>query len=132
MGNSSNIKKTGKSRSRTCPKDNRTFGEIEGPEQKGPPQAVAQVVGDSSDLLDRFKVVVDDEAEPTDFDSAVANFLLRVVEGALRDSSSPGCEPDLAHRKNIQDMPTPVDKNERRWDKREQSRSRSAILSTGS
>ena len=32
------------------------------------------------DLLDRFEVVVDQDAEPVDLDEALAEFLLRIVE----------------------------------------------------
>jgi len=32
------------------------------------------------DLLDRFEVVVDQDAEPADFDEALATFLLKIVQ----------------------------------------------------
>ena len=38
-----------------------------------------QRVGSDLDLLDRFEVGVDQDAEPADWDEAVAEFLLRVV-----------------------------------------------------
>jgi hypothetical protein len=39
-----------------------------------------RVVSPPLDLADSLTVVVDDNAEPTDFDAAVARFLLKVVE----------------------------------------------------
>lgn len=39
-----------------------------------------QVVSADIDLLDRFEVVVDQDAEPVDWDEALAEFLLKVVE----------------------------------------------------
>ena len=38
------------------------------------------------DLLDRFAVVVDRDAEPVDLDEAVAEFLLRIVEKRKQQS----------------------------------------------
>ena len=32
------------------------------------------------DLLDRFEVVVDQDAEPVDLDEAIVEFLLKIVE----------------------------------------------------
>ena len=42
-----------------------------------------QVVGAETDLSDRFKVVVDPDAEPADWGEAILTFLERVVERRL-------------------------------------------------
>ena len=43
-----------------------------------------RIVGNNSDLTECFEVVVDQDAEPADWDDALANFLLAVV-GAETD-----------------------------------------------
>ena len=46
-----------------------------------------QVISTDTDLFDRFEFVIDEDAEPGDFDEAVATFLLAYIE---TESATPG------------------------------------------
>ena len=48
-----------------------------------------RAVSSDPDYLDRFKVVIDPDAEPVDWDEALAEFLLRLVEQRGTDRFSP-------------------------------------------
>ena len=63
---------------------------------------VKQAGSRDADLLDRFEVVVDQDAEPADFDEAIAEFLLKIVERRLAarrqtiSGGTPAAAVDLA------------------------------------
>ena len=38
-----------------------------------------RILGNNSDLTERFGVIVDQDAEPADWDDAIADFLLAVI-----------------------------------------------------
>jgi len=46
-----------------------------------------QVISTGADLFDRFAFVVDERAEPVDFDEALATFLLAYIEHEPATSS---------------------------------------------
>lgn len=48
-----------------------------------------RIVGTEHDLLDRFDVVVDEDADPVDLDQALAEFLLSYVR------STAGASPEI-------------------------------------
>jgi hypothetical protein len=58
-----------------------------------------QVVGSESDFFDRFRVVVDQDAAPVDWDEALTEFLLRLADRGKKPQFSPTLSAEQPKRR---------------------------------